>query len=119
MSVFEELLAASQGESSDLDDVVYYLCEDEFGEGFVPYAGDYEKYKQDLIKMKEDWGYEHLEQDGGGEGGSEYCYGIFKLKGKIYKAEYSYYSHHGHDYDEILDTLKEVTPKEKLITVYE
>lgn len=64
-------------------------------------------------------GYEHLEQEGGGEGGSEYCYGTFKLKGKVYQAEYSYYSYHGYEYDGILDSLKEVVPVEKTIIVYE
>jgi hypothetical protein len=64
-------------------------------------------------------GYEHLEQEGGGEGGGEHCYGVFKLRGKIYLAEYSYYSHNGHEYDCIASTLKEVAPVQKTITVYE
>jgi hypothetical protein len=43
--------------------------------------------------IKEVLGYEHLEKEGGGEGGAEHCYGVFRLKDKIYKTEYSYYSH--------------------------
>lgn len=54
-----------------------------------------------------------------GEGGSEYCYGVFKLDDKIYKAEYSYYSYHGNEYDDIAYSLREVRPVEKTITVYE
>jgi hypothetical protein len=63
--------------------------------------------------------YEHLEQDGGGEGNGEYCYGVFQLGDTIYRAEYSYASYAGYDYDDIISTLKVVTPKKKTITVYE
>lgn len=77
-------------------------------------------YKErEQAKSKLEIPYKHLEQEGGGEGGSEYCYGVFQLGDKIYRAEYSYYSHHGHEYDYILDTLKEVKPVEKKITTYE
>ena len=142
LSVFEEMNEIMSTDYSysgryDLNTFVYALCE---GEVFVsdeesgiirPDKGDREwhdpayqseldiywdakkKYLNDVI------GYTHLEQEGGGEGGSEYCYGVFELKGKIYKAEYQYYSHHGHEYDSILDTLQEVKPVEKTITVYE
>lgn len=54
-----------------------------------------------------------------GEGGSEYCEGIFRLGDKHYKVSWSYYSHHGYETDGALDTLKLVTPKEKTIVVYE
>lgn len=37
----------------------------------------------------------------------------------VYKGEYAYYSYNGSDYEGILSTLKEVTPVEKTITVYE
>lgn len=63
--------------------------------------------------------YKHLQQEGGGEGGSEYCYGVFEFDGKVYKAEWSYYSHMGCEYDDIVDTLREVKPAKKTITVYE
>lgn len=39
--------------------------------------------------------------------------------GKTYRAEYQYYSHHGHDYDSIEDCIKEVKAVEKMVTVYE
>ena len=64
-------------------------------------------------------GYEHLDGYSSGEGGDEYCYGVFKLKDKVYKAEYRYYSHHGHDYDDIESTLREVKPVQKTIVVWE
>lgn len=129
----------------NLDRLVYELCENEvdFAEGYV-FENDYPDYSlnktdpelynklldlrteeregtfKDYVQANKDkYGYEHLEQEGGGEGGSEYCYGVFKLGGKIYKAEYSYYSYNGHEYDGIYDTLKEVKPVQKTITVYE
>lgn len=86
------------------EQLVYLMCE-----------GDIEYYK-DLCNQLQ---YKHLEQEGGGEGGAEYCYGVFKLGDTIYKAEYQYYSHDGHEYYDILDTIQEVKPVQKTITVYE
>ena len=97
MSVFEEFGYDEEG----LNELIYEMCEGGFTDRF------------------NDYGYEHLEQEGGGEGGGEYCYGVFKFKGKLYKAEYAYYSYEGNDYSEILSTLREVKPVEKLVTVYE
>ncbi len=105
MSIFEKIAedheitlqkVVSELASGDLD----YLCDFEDGEPL-------------------DYLYEHIETEGGGEGGAEYCYGVFKLDGKSYKAEWSYYSYEGCNFDEIFDTLKEVKPVEKIITVYE
>lgn len=61
-------------------------------------------------------GYEHIHQEGGGDGGSEYCEAVFKWKDKTYKMTYSYYSHHGSDFD--CAELYEVTPQKKEVTVY-
>ena len=129
LRVFQVLLAACkasygiEGKEYDelvLDNLIYKLCENDFGEVYnLPYNGDYEKYKEDLKALENIWGYEHLEQDGGNESGSEYCYGIFRLKGVVYKAEYSYYSCAGHEYGGIVDTLKIVKPVEKTIIVWE
>lgn len=60
---------------------------------------------------------EFIEQEGGGEGGSEDCYSVIKVGGVYYKITYSYFSHHGFEteYAEVFV----VTPKEKTITVYE
>lgn len=103
LQVFEELAAITDERISS---VVYELCN---GDCDFAYEGNFE----------EDYQYEHLEQEGGGEGGGEYCYGVFSLKGKIYKGTYSYYSYNGHEYDGIERTLKEVKPVEKVVTVYE
>lgn len=65
------------------------------------------------------YGYEALEGNYGGEGEGEYCYGVIRFQGKFYKAEWSYYSYDGCEYDCIADTVKEVAPKEKTIIVYE
>ena len=62
--------------------------------------------------------FEHLMQEGGGEGGSEYCEAVFRFDGKLYHVEYSYASHCGHDYDYISETLTEVTARKKTVTVY-
>ena len=86
-----------------MEELIYNLCENDV-------------YTKDIKSIKS---FEHLQQEGGGEGGSEYCYGVFKLNGVIYKAEYSYYSHYGCDYDDIVSTLRVVNPVEKTITVYE
>ncbi len=61
---------------------------------------------------------EVIEQAGGGEGGSEYCYAILKWKDSFFKVEYSYYSFEGFNYDDIFESMIEVKPKEKTITVY-
>lgn len=61
--------------------------------------------------------FEMIESDSGREGHGEYCSSIFKWKGKIYKFEYSYYSHYGLSFDNA--TLTEVKPVQKIVTVYE
>ena len=71
----------------------------------------------DLGKIE---GYRHLEQEGVvTSGGSEYCHGVFEYKGVIYRAEWSYYSYDGHDYDYILNTVEIVKPVQRMVTFYE
>ena len=137
LSVFEEFKEAL-GNDDSLDCFVYSMCAGDVSyqneDLEYPERGDrtwsdeswkkeYAEYRDTQAKFEEEffskYGYEHLEQEGGGEGGSEYCYGVFSLGGKTYKAEYSYYSYHGHDYDCILDTLREVKPVQKMVTFYE
>ena len=60
---------------------------------------------------------EFVDEDGGGEGGAEDCYTVFKWKGDFYKITYNYYSYHGYEFD--CSEIYRVTPKEKTITVYE
>ena len=127
MAPFEEILESVHEEGESLSEIVYYMASGAVGEVGVV---DYEAFKVD---GKTDWDgyraaqdawvksieYKHLDQEGGGEGGSEYCYGVFSLQGKTYRAEYSYYSYNGHEYDYIVDTLREVKAVEKTITVWE
>ena len=66
---------------------------------------------------EEEMGYKFISQDGGGEGGGEYCESVFQIGGIFYKTQYSYYSYNGFEYDYI--SLKKVQPKRVEITVYE
>ncbi len=120
MKTFEAFMAKFDIGEDDLRTVIYNMCEGEFGEIEldIDYK-DYDKYRADLEKVEKEWGYKHIMQEGGGEGGSEHCEGIFEFMGKAYRASYSYYSHQGHDFDDIVDTLKEVKPVEKMVVVYE
>ena len=61
-------------------------------------------------------GVEFIESDGGG--GDYYC-GIIKIDGLYFKAEWSYYSYSGSEYDYIKDTVKQVFPVQKMVTLYE
>lgn len=70
-----------------------------------------------ILEGDADAGIELLHQSGGGEGGAESCYSVLKVEDKIYKVSYSYYSHHGFEFD--YAEVKEVWAKQKLITVYE
>jgi hypothetical protein len=82
-------------------------------------TNDYAQGRKEVREILKNWGYETLHCEGGGEGGAEECNAVFKLKDKVIQTRYSYYSHHGHDYDDILYSMKEVTPVEKTVTVYE
>lgn len=105
LDIFEEILKEMEenGYGVPLDELIYAMCENDLN--------------PDNLKCVKS--FNHLEQDGGGEGGGEYCYGVFELNGVIYKAEYSYYSYQGHEYDGVSSTLRVCKPVEKTITVYE
>jgi len=60
--------------------------------------------------------YEFITSQGGGEGGAEYRYTIFKWKGLTYKVEYSYYSHQGYTYYDMENTLKRVEARKVEVT---
>jgi hypothetical protein len=121
----------------EVDDLIYYMCENDMDSielnsihpperngrnwkdaSYRKELDDYSSKREEVINSAIG-DYEHLEQEGGGEGGAEYCYGVFRLGDKIYRASYSYYSHNGHEWDGITSTLKEVKPVEKTITVYQ
>lgn len=67
----------------------------------------------------EKYGLDRVEGEYGGEGQSEYCYSIIGIDGKFFKAEWSYYSYNGCEFDGVRNTVREVTPVERLVTVYE
>ena len=58
-----------------------------------------------------------VEQVGGGEGSGEYCYLVLKYEDIFYKISYNYYSYNGYEYDNAM--VKQVTPSQKTITVYD
>lgn len=59
----------------------------------------------------------HIEQEGGGEGGSEYCYAVIKVDGVFYKVEYNYASYDGFNWD--YAEVSVVNPVERLVVFYE
>ena len=100
-----EALESETNYMEGLEQLLFVLCEGDL-------YGDTRTYMEDKYE------YNHLEQEGGGEGNGEYCYGVFSLKGVCYMAEYSYYSYVGHNTDSIVDTLCEVVAEEVVVTVY-
>lgn len=62
--------------------------------------------------------FNHVEQEGGGEGGTEYCFSIIELNGTFYKCEYSYASYDGYQVDDIWDWTP-VKPVNKEVIIYE
>lgn len=122
LTVFEKLAEECNFEGG-LTTLVYELSRgdlDEFCFGVDRrHYPDYCDYSNALIAAEAEHGYEWLEGETGGEGAGEYCYGVFKLGGKLYRSEWAYYSFHGCEFNEILNTLKEAKPVQKTITVYE
>lgn len=113
MTVLEDLLKRLNDATGDEDCGEYELTDKFIYRLCVEYHGDMDE------EILAEFEYELLDSEESGEGGGEDCYGVFKLRDKFYRAEYKYYSYYGHDYDYILDTLCEVKPVEKTITVYE
>lgn len=68
---------------------------------------------------KDEYEYIHMTSEGGGEGGTEDCFGVFSWKGVLYHTYWNYYSHQGTEYDWCDGGLSIVQAKEKLVTVYE
>lgn len=109
-TVFENYLKELQecGYSDyDMDYLLFNMAQGEVGE-----------ICDDAETLPSKYCYIHLEQDGGGEGGGEGCYGVFELGGKIYKVDYNYYSYDGYNYENIQETLREVKHTLETISVY-
>lgn len=141
-----EELCEECGYKSSLDDFVVDLASGDFSPNLdyssIPKPPEYPDYKErkenpqrleEIKQLRNEWwekkdeikkeffnsiGYEHVMQEGGGEGGSEYCEGVFKLGEKYYKTDWSYYSHHGYEEYGAFDRLVEVKPETKTITVW-
>ena len=120
VTVFEQLGAELNMDSDDVYKIIFALCND-YISGYLGdnIEGDWESRDRQIQVVLEKYGYEHLEQDGGGEFGSEDCYGVFKLRDKFYKAYYSYYSCNGPAYDDIVSNTTEVNAIQRMATFYE
>lgn len=79
-----------------------------------------ELFKENLVYGGGDLpkGAKHIEQDGGGEGGSEDCYAVFQWKDRYYRVDYNYYSYHGYENLD-MENIYEVFPQERTVTFYE
>jgi hypothetical protein len=108
-------------DSVSRDTFFYELFDGELDEVCSKRIGEetYGQARSRQLTLIASYDYEHIESAGGGEGEGEYCYGIIKFQDKYYKAEWSYYSYEGCDYTSIVNTIVEVSPVEKTITVYE
>ena len=116
LSVFQEF-AEKYGRDGEVDSgFLYELFNGALDDFDLPSSWKNPAERQAILDQ---YGYEALEGDYGGEGEGEYCYGVIRFQGKYYKAEWSYYSYNGCGYDDIESTVKEVVPKEKTIIVYE
>ena len=93
-------------EGSEVEDD--YWLTDGFDDGGILYKGDEDSEAFPLV-----W----IEQDGGGEGGGEYCYTVVKLRDKFLKIEYSYYSYNGYETEDA--EVYEVEATQRLVTFYE
>jgi len=123
-TLVEEIV--DSGSKASTSTILYHLFDgDDVAEAFedTSFKGvaenDWSGYRAAADEYLKGAGYTHIEMEGGGEGGSEYCYGVIKIGDEYYKAEWSYYSYQGHDYDYIENTIKSVKPVQKMVTVYE
>ena len=118
LSVFDTMYQ-ELGEDLGRSKFFYELFDGELDEVGYGSETDWREARKEQEERVASYGYVHIESEGGGEGEGEYCYGVIKFQDKYYKADWSYYSYDGCDYDYIEDTIREVTPVEKTITVFE
>lgn len=74
--------------------------------------------RDDWTKVANEFGYEHIQREGGGEGGTEYVEGVFIILGQMFIANWRYYSHHGYDYDDIASCVDYAKPVQVTETQY-
>lgn len=112
------------GSTADNDYILYRLftgedisdCMD--GVSFLENV-EWREAEKKVVSFLDMYGYKQLDSDGGYEGGGEYCFGVIEVGGEFFKAEWSYYSYNGCEYDGIEHTIRQVQAIEKLVTVYE
>ncbi len=100
--VLQELVLEIWNEGREEDDFIEDYEFREFLNGYGP--DDHERVT-------------FIEQEGGGEGGAEYCYAVIKVDDVFYKVEYSYASYDGYNWD--YATASEVKPVERMVVFYE
>lgn len=115
LTVFNEFKETYFTDDSD-SRFFYELFTGDFDNFDIPSKYRDKALREDILAK---YSYETLEGDYGGEGEGEYCYGVISFMGKYYKAEWTYYSYNGREYDDIENTIKEVAPVERLVTFYE
>lgn len=113
-----------KGGQQSTSTILYYLfCGDDVAEAFdgVDFIEDtdWREAGKKVDEFLDTQGYKWVDGEGGGEGQGEYCYGVIQLGESFFKAEWEYYSYNGCEFDWIERTVKEVTPKQKMIVVYE
>lgn len=93
-----------------------HRADDSFQKELAAYREERSKQVQ---AKKDEYEYIHITSEGGGEGGTEDCFGVFSWKGVLYKTNWSYYSHQGYEYEYCDENLSIVRAKEKRVMVYE
>ena len=78
-----------------------------------------ESYQDSLKRIYSKLDFEHIESEGGVEGGAEYCRGVIRIKDQFFVADWHYYSYHGCEISEILESICEVFPRKVEVTIYE
>lgn len=112
----------------DLKDIVKLFNEklgkDVFCVGWEWDSGEYEGAENDIVEFLAYGGMnekhseaEHIQTEGGGEGGSEDVTTVVKIKDAYYEVCYSYYSHEGYNFEWM--TCNEVKPVQRMVTFYE
>ena len=103
----------------------YYNTRDTAGEDFRDFYFDFDTFLWSifvgdiLASEKEVLGdYEFIESNFDLLTENEGCaYGIMRWRGNYYRAEWMYYSNYGHAVSGLVDTVKQVYPKTKMVEV--
>lgn len=97
------------------------LTTDELDWTALPVGTKYQYGTKQFENMLEEHGieYEHIEQEGGGEGEGESVHAVFRIGEHFYRADWLYFSYHGYEgFDNIAGDLYEVVPTQIEVTIY-